>query len=203
MIDRMQGHAVLILLIAACPQTRAKAPAPTPATGRCVPIAQADAEAGRARQRNDQRFNDQLTQRGLNLVALKPAGVESGEQIVVATVEMRTIGGVAKRVLVTPSWTCATETLQLAKNAQQELYVIQLRKRATGAQISACGCEPVAGASCGGAAVGPIKVLYGLPDDLTYKGPIDIEYDVDPDSVLFSGRQPDGSNCPLPPPPPP
>jgi len=203
MLDTMQRHAVLILLIAACTQTRAKAPAPTPATGRCVPIAQANAEAGRARQRNDQRFNDQLTQRGLNIVALETAGVESGEQIVVATVEMRTIGGVAKRMLVTPSWTCATETLQFAKNAQHQLYVIQLRKRAMGGQISACGCEPVARASCGGAAVGPIKVLYGLPDDLTYQGPIDIEYDVDPDSVLFSGRQPDGSNCPLPPPPPP
>jgi hypothetical protein len=125
MIDTMQGHTVLILLIAACTQTRAKAPAPTPATGRCVPIAQANAEAGRARQRNDQRFNDQLTQRGLNLVALETAGVESGEQTAVATAEMRTIGGVAKRVLVTPSWTCATETLQLAKNAQRELYVIQ------------------------------------------------------------------------------
>jgi hypothetical protein len=196
----MQKRAALTLLIAGCTQSRSTASSPAPI--RCIPIADATAQATRAGQRNDQRFQEQLTQKGLELVAFATAGVEYREQTEI-TVETRTIGGVAQRVLLTPSSTCATGALQLAKNAQQELFALTVHRRATNDAITACACQPEVSTSCGGAAVAPITVHYAVPDELTYKGTVDIEYDVEPDSLLYSGRQPDGGACPPPPPPPP
>ena len=196
----MLKRAALTLFLVGCTQSRSTTSSPAPV--RCIPIADATAQATRAGQRNEQRFQEQLTQKGLQLVAFATAGVEHGEQTEI-TVETRTIGGVARRVLLTPSSTCATGALQLAKNAQQELFALAIHRRATNDAITACGCQPEVSSSCGGAAVAPITVLYAVPDELTYKGTIDIEYDVDPAGLLYSGRRPDGGACPPPPPPPP
>ena len=163
-------------------------------------------------QRNLARYQEALEAKGLT-----PIVIEQQEEFSVRDdagaardgVITRDEGGRQVRYLIGPDVRTACNFdprgWSLVRNAGGELYRVERRPKILQPEyITACSCRVESGAVCGGAAVNPYAAgLYPIPDDLEYKGSVAIEYDQESESVLFTGRSPNGKACPPPEPPPP
>jgi hypothetical protein len=177
----------------------------------CLPLAEAQARTGAGAQRNEERYRKALEAKGLAPIALEQKeelSVRENEGAVRDGMITRDEGGRQVRYLIGPEVRRACyidpRGWSLARNASGELYTVERRPKVLQPDyIAACGCRVESGAVCGGAAVNPYAAgLYPVPDGLEYKGSIAIEYDQDAESVLFTGRLPNGKDCPIPEPPP-
>jgi hypothetical protein len=175
----------------------------------CLPFTEAQARAAAGEQRNEERYQKALAAKGLEPIFLEEKEALSADEAAVAGrdgVVTRDEGGRQVRYLIGPEVRRACNfdprSWLLAKNASGELYTVERRPRILQPDhITACGCVVEPDTACGGAAVSPAVGLYPIPDGLQYKGSIMIEYDREAESVLFTGKPPQGKDCPPPKPP--
>jgi hypothetical protein len=198
----------VLLTIAAC---SGATKSPSGPAGACLPLVEAQARATAGEQRNEERFRKALEEKGLEPIALdekEEFSVREDEGAARDGVITRDEGGRQVRYLIGPEVRRACNFdprgWSLARNASGELYTVERRPKVLPPDhVTACGCRVESGAACGGAAVNPYAAgLYPIPDGLEYKGSVAIEYDREVESVLFTGRLPDGKDCPPPEPPP-
>lgn len=173
----------------------------------CVPAEEAWARSAAARQRNEERYRKAVAAKHLWPITLAEKVVDGGEdgEVRPPYVVTRKVDGRPVRLLIEQGFeSCHSGTGQeLLRSAKLDLYTVYHQLRTSRPDyILACGCERYTERGCG-AAARPVELQYSLPDGLHYKGVITIEYDVETTSVLFTGKQSDGTECPPPPPPPP
>jgi hypothetical protein len=173
----------------------------------CVPAEEAWARSAAAQQRNQERYRKAVAAKHLWPITLAEKVVDGDEDGSARPphVITRKVDGRSVRLLIEQGFeSCGSEPGQeFLRSAKLELYAVYHQLRPSRPDyILACGCEQHTQRGCG-AAERPVEVQYSLPDGLHYKGVITIEYEAEPTSVLFTGKQPDGTECPPPPPPPP
>jgi hypothetical protein len=176
----------------------------------CLPLAEAQARVLASGQRNLERYQKALEEKGLAPITLEEKDeISLREGAAIDGVVTRDEGGRQVRYLIGPEVRTACNFdprgWSLVRNANGELYRVERRPKVLQPDhLTACGCRVESGRACGGAEMDPYAAgLYPIPDGLEYKGPVVIEFDQEAESVLFTGRLPRGKDCPPPEPPPP
>jgi hypothetical protein len=181
----------IVLLVIACGGK------PHPARHACVPVATAALEVAAARDRNRQVLLDDIRGRGLELVTLTgTVARRGGEQI-----EWTSEGTQALSPVFEGGCGAVDPSAEFVKNAAGEIWALASWPAAKSRRsIAVCACASQLPMSCGGAAPPRFQLAFELPAGLTFRGKLDIAYQVEEVSISYADYRP-GSGCPPMPPP--
>jgi len=153
-----------------------------------------------ARDRNRQVLVDDVRGRGLEIIELRVQTVERGGD----SREWRSEG----TQILAPRMerSCGSglpETFEFVKNAAGELWALQAWPAAkTRRNIAVCACASQQSFRGCGAAPEPVQVVFELPAGMTFRGALDVPYQVEEVSISYADHR-KGSGCPPMPEPPP
>jgi len=168
----------------------------------CIRLDAARAEQAASAKQNRANLEAAIVARGLSLLAIpsQTVGIDklspewrtrtqpSGETIVLAPIANQGCGD--------------SPRFELVRNDKGEVWGLYAAARATRKrEVDTCACMSEQPVTCGGAAPPPLQLGFTLPPDLTFRGEVRIDYDVEDLRLVFADMR-QGSSCPRMPPPP-